>query len=126
MDLEVAGKAAQSHTHYIYSNKFRLFLPLEQGKKSEFRFIKGMLDGHINTKWRLYSCTPATKNKDELLRWLYEMYTHVRTLHLINDVQQFNNFVLNSLERSNSIQPYTTFSMIGAKGERSPLTRRIC
>ena len=37
MDLEVAGKAAQSHTHYIYGYKFCLFLPLGGGgQKANF------------------------------------------------------------------------------------------
>ena len=31
MDLEVAGKVAQSHMHYIYGYKFQLFLPLRGG-----------------------------------------------------------------------------------------------
>ena len=47
MDLEVAGKAAQSHTHYIYGYKFLpVFAPRGRGTKSKFRF-KGPLDGHI-------------------------------------------------------------------------------
>ena len=35
MDLEVAGKAAESHTQYINGYKFCLFLPLGGGDKKQ-------------------------------------------------------------------------------------------